>query len=47
MAFMMEVTMGILYRAMTPNWLSGLAYKVVEELKKKYQPQDTISHVDM
>jgi len=43
MGFTMEATMGILYRVMTPNWPSGLAYKVVEELKKKYQPQDTIS----
>jgi len=42
-ALMMGMTMGILYRAMTPNWSNGLAYKVVEELKKNYWPQDTLA----
>ena len=47
MAFTSEGTMKLVYKAMTSDWPSGLAHKVVEKLLKKYQPKDTISQVDM
>ena len=42
MSFTTEGTMGLIYKAKDTNWPSGKAYKVVEVLFKKYQPQDTI-----
>jgi gag-polypeptide of LTR copia-type/Zinc knuckle len=47
MAFTSDVTMGLVYKAMTTDWPSGLAHMVVEALFKKYQPQDTITRVEL
>ena len=40
MAFTSEGKMGLVYKAMTPEWPGGLAYLVMEALNKKYHPQD-------
>ena len=40
MAFTSEATMGLVYKAKTNDWPSGLAHLVVAALFKKYQPQD-------
>ena len=34
-------------RAQTPDWLSGLASMVVKQLFDKFEPQDTMSLIDM
>lgn len=47
MAFTTEAMMGLLYKAQTAEWPSGLAWKVVEGLFKKFQPQDTITRVEL
>ena len=47
MAFTSEGTMGLVYKAMTPEWPGGLAYLVMEALNKKYRPQDTITRVEL
>jgi hypothetical protein len=47
MAFTSEVTMGLVFKAKTAGWLSGLAHLVVSGLNKKYNPQDTISRVEL
>ena len=47
MAFTNEACMGLIYKSMTTEWPSGLAYKVIEELMAKYQPQDTITRVEI
>jgi hypothetical protein len=36
-----------MWKAMTPEWPSGLAHLVVEALFKKYQPQDMITRVEL
>ena len=36
MAFTSEGTIGLVYKAMTPEWPGGLAYLVMEALNKKY-----------
>ena len=43
MAFSSEELMGLIYRSYSTEWPSGLAYKVVQGLFKKFQPQDTIT----
>ena len=47
MAFTSDATMGLVYKAMTTDWPGGLAHVVVEALFKKYQPQDTITRVEL
>ena len=47
MAFTSEGTMGLVYKANTTNWPNGLAHMVVTSLAKKYQPQDTITRVEL
>ena len=47
MAFTSESTMGLVYKAMSTDWPSGLAHLVVAALFKKYQPQDTITRVEL
>ena len=47
MAFTSEGTMGLVYKAMTPDWPGGLTYLVTEALNKKYRPQDTITRVEL
>jgi len=47
MAFTSEGTMGLVYKAMNPEWPGGLAYLVMEALNKKYRPQDTITRVEL
>ena len=38
---------GILMRAQTPDWPSGLVSMVVNHLFNKFEPQDTMSLIDM
>ena len=47
MAFLSEATLGLVYKAKTTAWPSGLAHLVVAALYKKYQPQDIITRVEM
>jgi len=47
MAFTNEACMGLIYKSMSNEWPSGLAYKVIEELMAKYQPQHTITRVEI
>jgi hypothetical protein len=42
-----EVTMGIVYEAMTDAYIGGLAHLVIKGLFKKYQPQDIMSKVEL
>lgn len=39
--------MPVVYKLMDADWASGQAWKVVKALKKKYQPQDTITRVEL
>jgi hypothetical protein len=47
LAFSTEAMMGLVYKAMTTSFPSGLAYMVVEALFKKFRPQDTITRVEL
>jgi hypothetical protein len=47
MAFTNETTMGLVWKAMNDDWPGGLAHLVVAALFKKYQPQDTITRVEL
>ena len=47
MTFTSESSIASDYEAMTPEWPSGLAHVVVTALKKKYQPQDTMTRVEL
>ena len=47
MAFTTEGCMGMIYKAIMPQWPSGLAYMVVKALNQKYKPTDMISRVEM
>jgi hypothetical protein len=47
MAFTSEATMGLVFKAKTADWPSGVAHLVVSGLNKKYNPQDTISRVEL
>jgi hypothetical protein len=39
--------MGLVFKAKTTEWPDGLAHLVVSALFKKYQPQDTITRVEL
>ena len=47
MAFKTEAMLNLVFRTMTTAWPGGLAYKVVEELKKQFQPEDIMSRVEL
>jgi hypothetical protein len=47
MAFTSEGTIALVYEAMNDDWPGGLAHKVVSMLKKKYQPQDSMTKVEL
>ena len=47
MAFTSETTMGLVYKAMTPEWPNGLVHLVIKGLFKKYQPVDTVMLVEL
>ena len=47
MAFTSEAAIGLVYKTMSTKWPSGLAHLVVAALFKKYQPQDTITRVEL
>jgi hypothetical protein len=47
MAFTSNTLMGLVWKAMTSDWPSGLAHLIVSALFKKYQPQDTITRVEL
>ena len=38
---------GVLMRAQTTDWPSGLVSMVVKQLFDKFEPQDTMSLIDM
>jgi hypothetical protein len=47
MAFTSDTTMSLIWKAKTKDWPSGLAHLVVTSLFRKYQPQDTITRVEL
>jgi hypothetical protein len=47
LSFTREGIMRLISPSKTKEWLDGLAYLVVKELNKKYQPIDIISKVEM
>ena len=47
MAFTTEGVMGLVYKASTTDWPSGLATVVVQGLLKKYRPLDIVSLVEL
>jgi hypothetical protein len=47
MAFQDDALLNMIEQSETSDWPSGLAYRVVDELFKKYRPVDIISRVDM
>jgi hypothetical protein len=47
MAFPDDALLNIIDLSETTDWPSGLAYKVVDELSKKYRPVDIISRVEI
>ena len=47
MAFTTDKAMSIVYDSATTSWPSGLAWKIIKAMKKKYQPEDTISRVEL
>ena len=47
MAFSTNEAMTMIYDAGTPEWPSGLAWKIMESMKKKFAPDDTISKVEL
>ena len=47
MAFTTEQLIGMIYKAANDDWPSGLAYKVIESLFKKYVPQDLVSKIEL
>lgn len=47
MAFKTDALLNIVFRSMTTAWPGGLAHKVVNELKRKYQPEDIMSRVEL
>jgi hypothetical protein len=47
MAFQDDALVNIIELSETADWPSGLAYKVIDELFKKYRPVDIISRVEM
>ena len=47
MAFTTDGTMALVYKAKTNAWPSGLAHLIATALKNKYQPQDTMTRVEL
>ena len=47
MAFKTEAMLNLVFRTMTTAWPGGLAHKVVEELKKQFQPEDIMSRIEL
>ena len=47
MAFTTEATICLVYESVTEEWPSGLAHRIVDALFKKYQPQDTMTKVEL
>ena len=48
MAFTTDATMALVYESLNDeDWPGGLAHKVIDALKKKYQPQDTMTRVEL
>ena len=47
MAFTSETTMGLVYKARTKDWPSGLAYLVIKGLFMKYRPIDMVTLVEL
>jgi hypothetical protein len=47
MAFTSEGVMGLVYKALTTDWPSGLPTVAVQDLLKKYRPLDIVSLVEL
>eukprot|EP00957_Ditylum_brightwellii_P098375 7495392-Ditylum_brightwellii.AAC.1 len=47
MAFTTSGSMALIKEYKNIDWPKGLAYKVIEKLQAKHQPQDTISRVEL
>jgi hypothetical protein len=47
MAFTSEGTKGLVYKAINAKWPNGLVHLMIRGLFKKYQPQDTVTLVEL
>ena len=47
MAFKTDAMLNVVFKTMTVAWPGGLAHKVVSELKRKFQPEDIMSRVEL
>jgi hypothetical protein len=48
LAFATETLLGMIFKSMTDEWPTGLAYLVIKKaLNDKYRPKDTISRVEL
>eukprot|EP00957_Ditylum_brightwellii_P159047 12104969-Ditylum_brightwellii.AAC.2 len=47
MVFTTESLMGLIYAAITNDWLTGLTYMVIMAMHEKYSPKDLISKVKL
>ena len=47
MAFRTDAMLNVIFRSMDKSWPGGLAYKVVDELKRQFQPEDIMCRVEL
>ena len=47
MAFRTDAMLNVIFRSMNKDWPGGLAYKVIEELKRQFQPEDIMCRVEL
>ena len=47
MAFKTDAMLNVIFKTMTTAWPGGLACKVVDELKRQFQPEDIMSRVEL
>lgn len=47
LSFSKDTLLMYVTKSMTAEWSSGLAYKIMDALKKKYQPDDQLSRVEV
>ena len=47
MAFRTDGMLNVIFRSMNKDWPGGLAYKVIDELKRQFQPEDIMCRVEL
>jgi hypothetical protein len=47
MAFTSDGLLGLIFKAATVEWPNGLAHLVIKGLFRKFQPQDTVTRVEL